>query len=80
MLQFVDKESTGDCPTSDFLRRTLHQFHHNLKVHCGLSESFVDGEHQHVEEMTNAQILKKVWQLLSNKDEGGEDTVDYESM
>ena len=81
ILQFVDNESVaGDCPTSELLRRTLHQFHHNLKVHCGLSQDSVDGEHRHVEEMTNKQIMKKIWKLLWNKCQGGVDVVDYESM
>lgn len=80
MLQFVDSESGGDCPTSKLLRDRLCQFHHTLKVHCGLSQDFVDGEHQQMEEMSSKQILRKIWRLLWNKDEGGADLVDTESM
>lgn len=80
MLQFVDGESAGDCPTSEHLRRTLHQFHHDLKVHCGLSQDFADGESHQTEEMSTTQMLRKVWRLLWNKDDVGTDYVDNESM
>ena len=80
MLQFVDSEIAGDCPTSKLLRDRLRQFHHTLKVHCGLSQECVDGDHQQVEDMSSEQLLKKIWHLLWNKDEGGVDFIDSESM
>ena len=80
MLQFVDNEHAGDCPTSKPLRDQLRQFHHNLKVHCGLSQEFVDGEYHHTDDMSSKQMLQKIWRLLWNKDERGEDFVDSESM
>ena len=79
MLQFVDNEHAGDCPTSKLLRDTLHRFHHNLKVHCGLSKESVDGEYHHAEDISSKQMLLKIWRLLWNKDERGEDFVDSES-
>jgi len=79
MLQFVDNEHVGDCPTSDHLRRILQEFHHNLNVHCGMSQDCIDGGNQHVEEMSNKQILKKIWKLLWNKDKKGLDLADSES-
>ena len=79
MLQFVDGESAGDCPTSKLLRDRLSQFHHNLKVHCGLSQDIVDGDSQRMEEMNSKQIFSKIWRLLWSKDEGGIDSVDNAS-
>lgn len=80
MLQFVDNESVGECPTSEHLRHTLHQFHHRLKMHCGLSIDCVDGECQHKEEMSYKEVLQKIWRLLWNKNEEGTEFTDSESM
>ena len=80
MLQFVDSESAEDCLTSKLLRDRLCQFHHTLKAHCGLSQHAVDGESQRVEEMSNKQMLLKIWRLLWNKNEEGTDIYDAESV
>jgi len=79
MLQFMDGESTGDCPTSKLLRDRLSQFHHNLKMHCGLSQDVTDGDSQHMEEINSKQLFIKIWRLLWSKDERGMDSVDNDS-
>lgn len=80
MLQFMDGESGGDCPTSKLLRDRLCQFHHNLRIHCESSQNVTDGDNQHMEEMSSKQTMRKIWELLWNKNEGGIDVVDSESM
>ena len=76
MLNFFDVNSPGDCPTSKELRRTLVQFHHSLRLHCGLSNDCVDMASKQLEEMNSTRQWRKLWNLIFNVCSAGEDEPD----